>query len=221
MRVAVPVERDFHAFEPVLQHPIDDVRREQKTVGDDARAHPHAAGPRRLPRALGDLVHHRQIEQGLATEEHDDEPFGRDAIELALDPFHYTPGRLERHLVGEFVVVAVIALEAVVAGKITLQRRQDGDMQLAAIIGRPGEEAVQCLLIGGAIGDEESVGGQDVDCFTRIVIERAGIAGFSHSIEQCGHIARHHQLSVGQRVHEEHVVGRPARPSERDPKVEH
>ena len=45
-----------------------------------------AARLRGVPRALGDVVHHRQVQQRLAAEEHDDQALGLHAIQLALDP---------------------------------------------------------------------------------------------------------------------------------------
>ena len=45
-------------------------------------------------------------------------------VELALDPGGDAGGRLERHLLCELVVVAVVALEAVVAGEVALQGGQ-------------------------------------------------------------------------------------------------
>ena len=58
---------------------------------------------------------------------------GPHAIELALDPVARLARRLERHLVGELVVVAVVALEAVVAREVALQRRQHRDVQLGRV----------------------------------------------------------------------------------------
>ena len=60
---------------------------QQQAVGDDADR--PSATPRAcvaLPQPLGQVVHHRQIQQRLAAEERQHELLGPHAIELALDP---------------------------------------------------------------------------------------------------------------------------------------
>ena len=57
---------------------------------------------------------------------------------------------VERHPVGVLVVVAVVALEAVVAREIALQRRQHRDAQLFGVLAIVGEELVQRLGVGRA-----------------------------------------------------------------------
>ena len=96
-------------------------------------AHADAARLAALPHALGQVVHHRQVQQRLAAEERQHELLGLDAIELALDPVGDARRGLERHLLGELVVVAVIALEAVVAGEVALQRRQQRDVAAPSV----------------------------------------------------------------------------------------
>ena len=130
VRVLVAVERDLGAAQPVRQQPIDDLGRQQQAVGDDAHRLLHAARLRRAPRALGHVVHHRQIQERLAAEERDDERLGLQAVELALDPGRDARGGLERHLLGELVEVFAIALVAVPAGEVALQRRQQRDVEL-------------------------------------------------------------------------------------------
>ena len=130
VRVAVAVERNLDAPQPVRQQPIDHVRCQQQPVRDDADRHRHAARLRAAPELLGQVVHHRQVEKRLAAEERQLEGFGVHAIELALDPLGDLRRRLERHLVGELVVIAVIALETVIAGEVALERRQQRHAQL-------------------------------------------------------------------------------------------
>ena len=99
--------------------------------------------PRSMPRArrravqpLGQVVHDRQIEQRLAAEEHQGEraPGATRSISRSTQAAVRTR-RVERHLLGELVVVAVVALEAVVAREVALQRRQHRDVQLRRIAG--------------------------------------------------------------------------------------
>ena len=70
-----------------------------------------------------------------------DELLGAHPVELALDPVADPGRRLDRHLVGELVVVAVVALEAVVAGEVALQRRQHRDVQLRRVARDRGQDS--------------------------------------------------------------------------------
>ena len=99
------------------------------------------------PGTLGQLVHHRDIQQRLAAEEHHRQPLRLHAIQLAFDPLRDASRGLERHLVRELVVVAVIALKAVVAGEVALQGREDRDVELRLVAACRGEEAIERLLI--------------------------------------------------------------------------
>ena len=94
----------------------------------------HAARLRGLPHPLGQVVHDRQVEQRLAAEERQrpaSSGWTRSSSRSIQSPT--LAGRLQRHLVGELVVVAVIALEAVVAREIALQRREHRDVQLGRV----------------------------------------------------------------------------------------
>ena len=127
----VAVERDLDAVQAERQQPIDDLRRQQQAVGDDVDAQRR----RRARRAARHARSARQyitgrLSSGSPPKNISDELLGTDAIELALDPRRDALRGLERHLVGELVVVAVVALVAVVAGEVALQRRQHRDVQL-------------------------------------------------------------------------------------------
>ena len=133
-----------------------------------------------------------------------------------LDPAGHPRRRLERHLLGELVVVAVIALEAVVAREVALQRRENGDVQLGAVALDRREVLVERPAVGVAVGDEEAVLLEQIE---RVALSRRRRSRSSSpdSIEQRGDVRRHDELRVGQRVHQEHVVA----PVERHTKVEH
>src|SRR4029453_2108965 len=53
MSVAIAVESDLHASQTERYHPVNDVARQQQTVGDDAEANVHVPRLRRCARALG------------------------------------------------------------------------------------------------------------------------------------------------------------------------
>ncbi len=115
----------------------------------------------------------------------------------------------------------MIALKAVIAREVALERRQNRDVQLALVGGGSREKPIERPLVFRAIGDEESVVLENVDGFTRVAVELARVARRREPVEKGRHVARHDQLRVSQRVHQEHIVWRPALPGERDPKVEH
>ena len=66
--------------------PIDDLGRQQQAVGDDVDQHRDAARLARLPQPLGEVIHHRQVQQRLAAEERQHEASGRERVEPLLDP---------------------------------------------------------------------------------------------------------------------------------------
>ena len=72
---------------------------------------------------------------------------GRTRSSSRFDPVADPAGRLERHLLGELVVVAVVALEAVVAREVALERRQQRDVQLGGVALDRGEVLVERLPI--------------------------------------------------------------------------
>ena len=163
----------------------------------------------RRPELLGQVVHHRQIEERLAAEERQLEGFGMHAIELALDPVGDLRRRLERHLVGELVVVAVIALEAVVAGEVALQRRQQGNAELGGVVLDRRE-----VLVERASGPPARFGTRKPFSDSSASASRSSsLTGWNgplarEPVEQVRHLRRHHELRVGERVHEEHFVPR-------------
>ena len=101
----------------------------------------------RALRPLRDVVHHRKIDERLATEERDAELLRVQLLHPIVDPGCNLRARFDRHLVGVLVVVAVVALEAVVAREVALQRRQNRDAQLLGIFPRVGEKLVQRLPV--------------------------------------------------------------------------
>ena len=131
-----------------------------------------------------------------------------DAAELAFDPGGHARGGLERHLLGELVVVAAIALIAIVAGEVALHRRQHGDVQLRGIALHRVEELIDVLPLSAPIADEEAVLAQQIDRLALVageLVER-GVIAFADSVEKRRDIGRHHQLRVGERVHQEHFI---------------
>ena len=149
VRVAVAVQRDLDVVQPERQQAIDDLFGEQQAVGDDAddqRERPRCL--RRRVRPLGEVVQHRKIDERLTAEEGDAELLRIQLLHPIVDPGGNLRARIERHLVGVLVVVAVVALEAVIAREIALQRRQNRDAQLLGVLPRVGEKLVQRLPVG-------------------------------------------------------------------------
>ena len=187
VRVAIAVERDLDAVQPERQHPVDDLMREEQAVGDDVDVHRHLTSLSRFPHPLRDFVHDGQVQQRLAAEEREHELSGTDAIELARHPRDRAPRGVERHPVGALVVVAVVALEAVIAGEVALKRGEQCDVQLGGIALHLGEVLVEVPAIGRMTLNEESVLPQKVDGFLFLGVE--GVErGLTHTIEERRHI---------------------------------
>ena len=89
--------------------------------------------------------------------------FGRDRVHARLGPLGDARGRVHRHLRRGLVVFAVIALDAVVAGEVALQRRQHGDAQLILAGAEVVEEVLDVLAIRLAALDDEAVLGERRD----------------------------------------------------------
>ena len=171
--------------------------------------------PRRLPQPLGDRVHHRQIEERFAAEEREHQLLRAHTIELALDPIADAARRFQRHPIGALVVVGVIALEAVVAGEVALQRRQNRDVQLRRVALHLGQILIERAPVGVAALDQESVLVQERKRFELVLVLPDHRVG--RPIEQGGDVARHDELGVGERIHQEDF----APLIERHTKVEH
>jgi hypothetical protein len=73
------------------------------------------------------------------------------------------------------VVFAVIALKAVIAREIALQRRQNRDAQRLGVVARAGEKFVQRLAVGVAARDDEPVVGQRDERLALVVSVAAGL----------------------------------------------
>ena len=99
------------------------------------------------------------------------QPLRLQLVEPLLDPGGQTRAVVERHPIGVFVVVAVVALKAVVAGEIALQRRQHRHAHLLGVFAVVGEELVQRLGVGRAAGDDEAVFGQRHQRFALVAVE--------------------------------------------------
>ena len=102
------------------------------------------------------------------------EALGPDRVELPLGVRDDLGGRLERHLVGVAVVVAVIALEAVVAGEVALQRRQDGEAELRGVVPDRVEVGIEGAAIGVVALDDETELGERGERLAFLVVEGAG-----------------------------------------------
>ena len=134
VRVAVAVERDLDAVQAERQQPIDDLFGVSSSplvmmlmyIVDAARL-------RRLPQPLGEVYITGRLSSGSPPKNVSTNFSGRTRSSSRSIQSPTRAGRLERHLVGELVVVAVIALEAVVAGEVALQRRQQRDVQLVGV----------------------------------------------------------------------------------------
>ena len=115
-------------------------------------------------------------------------------------------GGLERHLRGVLVVVAVIALDAVVAREVALQRRQHRDAQRAGALADVPEEGVQVAPLAVPVGDDEAVLGELFDRLALFLVRGRPRLVATHPIEQIDNVAAHDELRVCKRVHQEHVV---------------
>jgi hypothetical protein len=102
------------------------------------------------------------------------------------------------------VVVAVIALDAVVAREVALQGREHRQAELVLAFAKAVEERADVLPVGFTALDDEPVFGERVD---RIAIVDAGheIAP-SEAIQQVGNVLRHYELGIREGVHQEHFV---------------
>ena len=171
-------------------------------------------------RPLSLVVHDRHIEQRLAAEERERQPLRLQLVEPLLDPRRQPGAVVERHPVGVLVVVAVVALEAVVAGEVALQRRQHRHAHLLGVFAEVREELVQRLGVGRAARHDEPVLGERDQRFARIGCRAARARATPDRrkpIEQPGDVLGDDQLRVGQRVHQEHL----AAIGEWDTNVEH
>ena len=157
MGVVIAVERNLDAVEPVRREPIDDLRSQQQPVGDDVDEHPHAASLRGVPQLLCKVIGHRQVQQRLAAEQGQHETLRPDRVEPFLRPLHDPRCRVERHLCRELVVIAVVALEAVVAREIALQRRQNGDPQLFLALANVTKVLLDLPPFSLAVVDDEAM----------------------------------------------------------------
>ena len=162
-----------------------------------------------LVHALGQVVHHRKVDERLAAEERDRQLLRVQLVDPGVDPLRNLRAGLERHPLGVLVVVAVVSLEAVVAREIALQRRQNRDAQLLGVFAGVRKELVQRLPVGLAARDDEPVLGQRDERLPVFDVQRLGPharRGVAHAIEQRGDVGRHHELRVRQRVHQEHIA---------------
>ncbi len=132
--------------------------------------------------------------------------FGPDRVHPRFGPPGDTLGRVHRHLGRGLVVFAVVALDAVVAGEVALERREDGHAQL--ILSRPKvvEEVLDVAPIGFAALDDEAVLGERAESFALVTVGIEREAAAADAVEEVRDLARHDQLRVREGVHQEHLV---------------
>ena len=86
--------------------------------------------------------------------------FGANRVHPRFDPLGDTRRGLHRHLRRGLVVFAVIALDAVVAREVALQRRQHRHAQLILSGAEVVEEVLDVAAVGLAALDDEAVLGE-------------------------------------------------------------
>jgi hypothetical protein len=91
--------------------------------------------------------------------------------------------------VRELVVVAVVALETIITGKITLQRRKYRHAQLLGVLAHAGEMPLQAGALTLAALHDEAVLDQRVERLALLRVE----CGFAmrHALEQVSDVGRH------------------------------
>ena len=219
VRIVVAVERDLHGIQPIRGQPIDDLRGEEQSVRDHVDEHPDAARLRCLPEPLGEVIRDRQVQQRFTPEQGEHEAFGKDGVEPLLRPLRDARRGLERHLRGRLVVFPMVALEAVVARKIALERRQHRHAQLVGVLADVAEPLRDVLALGVAVVNDEPMLGEREQ---RVPLDggQGACFGAGQAVQQRRNVARDDQLRIGERVHQEHVV-LPAHGIERHADVEH
>ena len=183
MRVAIAVERDLDVAKSVRKQTIDKLFAEQQAVGDDSQRQRDATLLAGGKRPLGLVVDDRDVQEGLAAEERQRQALRLQLVETLLDPRRQPCAVVERHPVGVLVVIAVIALEAVVAGEVALQGRQHRHPHLLGVFAVVGEELVQGLRVGRPAGHDEAMLGQRDERLALVVVQSLG--------RQRGRIVRH------------------------------
>ena len=98
----------------------------------------------------------------------------------------------------------MIALDAVVAGEVALQRREDGDAKLFPAFVHVGEEVLDVLPVGFAAFDEEPVLDERQQRFALALVRRRE-SGLARPIEQLHHVLADDELRVRERVQQKHV----------------
>ena len=172
VRRLVAVERDFDPLQAVGGQPIDNLRREEQAVGDDADVLHDAACFAGGVALLGQVVGHRQVEQRLTAEQRQNELLWTHRVETIGHPGHDLRGGLHRHLVRELVVVAVVALEAVVTCEVALQCCEDRQSQLVGVLAHAPEVLLEFFTFAGAALDDEAVVLQRSQCLALFLVER-------------------------------------------------
>ena len=183
--------------------------------------HRHAARLRRVPQPLGQVVHHRQVQQRLAAEERQHELLGVHAIELALDPVADTrrasratssrrtccsrrdrPGSSSRRR----SCTAASSARVMFSSEVSLLTRVE-DTRRALAVDRV---AVRRRGSRSPTARSKASRSSSSDAADRI-------AGRDAAVEQRRDVGRHDELRVGQRVHQEHFVAL----GQRHTKIEH
>ncbi len=181
VRVAVTIERDLHVAQAQRKQPIDQLLSQEQAIRDDPHLEPHATLGRHRVGAVCQIVERREVYQRFAAEKRDGELFGFQLVHSRLDPRGHLLASVRQHLGGGLVVVAVVALEAVVARKIALQRGQDGDAELARIVVKIREKLVERRAVGLSVLHDEPMFGQRDQCLALVHVQQRGGQAFRRS----------------------------------------
>jgi len=160
-----------------------------------------------LPQVFCEVIRDRQVQERLSAKQRQHEASWLKRIEALGRPRDDAGGGFECHLRRELVVVAMIALEAVVAGEIALKRGQNRDPKLIAALADIAEIVFEFAALSVAVVDHEPMLGQGGERLALLLIlgDRAAV----NPLEQIRDVARDNDLRVGEGVHQEHVAAVP------------
>ena len=98
-----------------------------------------------------------RVQQRLASEEGEHEPARLRLFDPGRDPGRDLRRRVNRHPLGRPPEIGVLALVAVIAGEVALQRGEDRDAQLRRVLAERREVRLQRRALGCEMADEEPV----------------------------------------------------------------
>ena len=127
-------------------------------------------------------------------------------VELGLYPRHDAGRRLERHLLGELVVIAVVPLEAVVARKVALEGGEDRHAHLVGAFAHVAEvrRELRPLLVP-SVG-QKAVLGEQRERFPLLCAPVRLVAGGPRPLEQRRDFFRDDDLRVREGVQQKHLA---------------